>query len=62
MPLSDQDRRQDLLSEYRTWARICEDKHGQPWPISESQLQSASDQEVMQEVKKLKVLGRTPHE
>lgn len=62
MPLSDQNRRQELLDEYRVWAKICEDKHGLPWPIVESQLASATDQEVLSEIKKLKMLGRTPHE
>jgi hypothetical protein len=62
MPISDQQHRQALLDEYRVWARICEDKHGLPWPILESQLQTATDQEILAESKKLKMLGRTPHE
>lgn len=62
MPISDQDRRKELLDEYRTWARICEDKHGSPWPLAESSLSNATDQEILSEIKKLKVLGRTPHE
>jgi hypothetical protein len=54
--------RQELEDEYRTWAQICLDKHGMPWPVKESELSSASDSHLTLEIKKLKVLGRTPHE
>jgi hypothetical protein len=54
--------RRELEEEYRTWARICEDKHGNPWPIHQDEIANASDQDLMSEVKKLKLLGRTPHE
>jgi len=62
MTISDQNRRRELEEEYRVWAQMCLDKHGLPWPVKDSDLNSISDQELSQEVKKLKVLGRTPHE
>jgi hypothetical protein len=54
--------RQEAESEYKTWAQICLDKHGHPWPVSEEELASISDQRLAQEIKRLKALGRTPHE
>lgn len=54
--------RKELESEYRIWAQICLDKHGLPWPIGESEIKDATDQHLNMELKKLKVLGRTPHE
>jgi hypothetical protein len=54
--------REELVEEYRVWAQLCQDKHGLPWPIHLDELDSASSQEILLEVKKLKVLGRTPHE
>jgi len=62
MAINDQARRREIEEEYRVWAQICNDKHGLPWPISEDELRNASDQDLSRELKKLKVLGRTPHE
>jgi hypothetical protein len=59
---ADDRHRKALESEYIVWAGICEDKHGQPWPFSVDDLPAISDAELSVEVKKLKVLGRTPHE
>lgn len=54
--------RVELEQEYSTWAKLCEDKHGLPWPIPQDLLGDATDQAILVEIKKLKVLGRTPHE
>lgn len=54
--------RLELESDYRTWATICLEKHGHPWPISEDDVAQATDQELSMEIKKLRTLGRTPHE
>lgn len=54
--------REELERLYRTWAQICMDKHGLPWPIAEENLSSTSSQKLLAEIKELKVLGRTPHE
>jgi hypothetical protein len=54
--------RTELEEIYVAWARVCEDKHGLPWPIPVDRIQAASDLELQQEVKKLKDLGRIPHE
>lgn len=63
MAQSESDRRRlELVQEYTVWANLCENKHGLPWPILSDQLDSASDQTLLAEIKKLKVLGRTPHE
>lgn len=53
--------RQELEDEYCTWAAICADKHGHPWPVSKEAVPSASSQDLVRELKKLKELGRTPH-
>lgn len=62
MPLEAAARRRELEEEYTTWARICENKHGLPWPIKQDEITKALDSELLAEVKKLKVLGRTPAE
>ncbi len=49
-------------TEYRTWAQICLDKHGTPWPVAEEDLATTSDEVLMAMIKMLKMLGRTPHE
>jgi len=54
--------RQEILDEYRVWARICEDKHGLPWPVSDDLLPDTDTSKLLLEIKKLKMLGRTPHE
>lgn len=54
--------RSGLELEYRTWAQICLDKHGQPWPIADADVKDATEQELQLEIKRLKTLGRTPHE
>jgi hypothetical protein len=54
--------RQEMEDEYIVWADICRDKHGLPWPIPQTALADASDVHLAREIKKLKVLGRTPHE
>lgn len=55
-------RRQELEDEYLVWANICLDKHGLPYPIQREGLKEVSDSELSAEIKRLKVLGRTPHE
>ena len=55
-------RRVELEQEYAVWAKICEDKHGLPWPISQDRLMDVPELDLLAEIKKLKVLGRTPHE
>jgi hypothetical protein len=54
--------RRELEDEYFAWAKICEDKHGLTWPVSIDDLPEISDRELVQEIKKLKELGRTPYE
>jgi hypothetical protein len=51
-----------IESEYRTWAQIVLDKHGQPWPIPDDQVPSASESDLITATKVLRSLGRTPHE
>lgn len=63
MPQNQQsDQREELERLYRTWAQICLDKHGLPWPIEEDKISSVTDQKLLAEIKELKILGRTPHE
>lgn len=62
MTLTNQDRRREIEEEYATWANICLNKHGLPWPIKVDAVKDATDQEIFAEIKKLKVLGRTPTE
>lgn len=50
-----------LETEYRTWAQIAQDKHGNPWPIPDDRVSEMSDQLLSLEIKKLKELARTPH-
>jgi hypothetical protein len=54
--------REEIEEEYVTWARLCENKHGLPWPIKQDDLGSHSSADLLSEIKKLKVLGRTPPE
>jgi hypothetical protein len=54
--------RLELEDEYRVWCRLCEDKHGLPWPVPEEDINATPDHKLLSEIKKLKVLGRTPHE
>lgn len=54
--------RQEIEEEYRVWARICEDKHGLPWPVPEDLIPNSDTSKLLSEIKKLKMLGRTPHE
>jgi len=54
--------RENAENEYRVWAQICYDKHGLPWPITEDELPDAALPVLVQEIKRLKVLARTPHE
>jgi hypothetical protein len=56
------DQRRLHETEYRTWAQICLDKHGTPWPIAEENLSATSDEVLLAAIKTLKMLGRTPHE
>lgn len=58
---NDRDHR-ELFALYCVWAQICSDKHGLPWPLSRDEAQDAADDILMKEIKKLKELGRTPHE
>lgn len=62
MVTKSRDVRHELEEEYRAWARICANKHGLPWPVSDDELPTVSDSDLMAEIKKLKDLGRTPHE
>jgi hypothetical protein len=62
MALSSQDQLVETRQEYETWAQICEDKHGLPWPIPRDRVEASSLADLLREIKKLKVLGRTPHE
>lgn len=62
MAQTSKDRRTELEQEYLTWAQLCLDKHGLPYPIQQEKLGESSDQDLSTELKKLKVLGRTPHE
>lgn len=55
-------RRLEAEEEYRAWARICEDKHGLPWPILEDAIPDSTTSRLLSEIKKLRTLGRTPHE
>jgi hypothetical protein len=54
--------RQELESDYMTYAQLCLDKHGHPWPVSREKLKDTSDQELLLELKKLRALARIPHE
>lgn len=54
--------RRELEDEYAVWAKLCSDKHGLPWPISAESVPTASNLQLSLELKKLKTLGRTPHE
>lgn len=56
------DQRRELMDEYRVWANICKDKHGLPWPLAEDALDKALDSEILAEIKKMKVIARTPHD
>lgn len=62
MEAQDSKARRAAEEEYRTWAQICEDKHGMPWPITQDDVPDATLSELVHETKKLKILGRTPHE
>lgn len=54
--------KQEVIEEYITWARMCESKHGLPWPIHADELRDVELSTLLAEIKKLKVLGRTPPE
>jgi len=55
-------RRRELEEEYTAWARICENKHGLPWPIPQDELSDIPTQDLLNEIKRLRNLGRTPPE
>jgi hypothetical protein len=52
----------ELEEEYVVWATICMDKHGLPWPIKQESVSTVPVSDLLREIKKLKILGRTPHE
>lgn len=51
-----------LIAELKTWDTICKDKHGFAMPLSEDDLAKLPLSDLELELKKLKTLGRTPHE
>lgn len=53
--------RKMLETEYFTWALICLDKHGLPWPVPAEMVPKLTDIELNRTVKNLKELARTPH-
>lgn len=52
----------EAFEEYCVYARLCQDKHGLPWPLDRDEAENTPLDVLRAEIRKLKDLARTPRE